>query len=88
MNYWRGKDVMLRLSDEGKSALYGVYDTELIQVFVQWADDAGLWVVRDRRKSSEISVMLIKWTFFETAQFDLILPEPVPGKAMGFRKQG
>jgi hypothetical protein len=64
LNYWRGKDVVLKLSSAGRQALSGVYDTELVQVFVQWADEAGLWVVRDRQESGEISVLLIKWPFF------------------------
>ena len=63
MNYWRGKDAVLRLSPEGKRAIFGVFDAEDVQVFVQWADELGLWVVRDRQESGEISVQLIKWLF-------------------------
>ena len=87
MNYWRGKDVVLKLSPEGKRAFSGIFDTEDVRVFVQWADDLGLWIVRDRQETGEISVMLIKWPFFETAQLDVILPAPVPSKPMGFRRQ-
>jgi hypothetical protein len=79
---------VLKLSPEGKQALFGIYDTEFVQVFVQWADETGIWVVRDRQESGEISVLLIKWTFFETAQLDMILEEPIQGKKMGFHKQG
>lgn len=78
---------MLKLSTEGKQALAEIYDTTLIQVFVQWADELGLWVVRDRQESGEISVLLIKWQFFDTAQLDVILPEPAPSKMLGFHKQ-
>jgi hypothetical protein len=88
LNYWRGKDVVLRLSPEGKQALSGAYDTEFVKVFVQWADESGLWVVRDRQESGEISVLLIKWPFFETAQLDVMMPEPVPSKTVGFHRQG
>lgn len=87
MNYWRGQDVVLKLSPDGKRALDGIFDTEFVQVFVQWADDLGLWIVQDRQESGEISVMLIKWQFFETAQLDVILQEPPPSKSMGFYKQ-
>jgi hypothetical protein len=86
LNYWRGQDVVLRLSSAGKQALFGIYDTEFIQVFVQWADETGLWVVRDRRDSSEISVLLIKWDHFETATLDVVLPEPVPVRTVGFHR--
>jgi hypothetical protein len=88
LNYWRGQDVVLKLSPEGKRALFGIYDTEFVQVFVQWADDAGLWVVRDRQESGEISVLLIKWPYFETAQLDVVLGEPIPSKTLGFHTQG
>lgn len=88
MNYWRDQDVVLKMSPEGRRALSGIYDAENIQVFVQWADELGLWVVRDRQESGEISVMLIKWSFFETAQLDVILPEPIPSRTLGFHKQG
>jgi hypothetical protein len=88
LNYWRGKEVVLKLSPQGKQVLYGIYDTELVRVFVQWADDAGLWIVRGRLESGEVSVMLIRWTSFETALLDVILPEPAPGKTLGFHKQG
>lgn len=87
MNYWRGQDVTLKLSSEGKQALFGIYDTEYIQIFVQWADDTGLWVVRDRQDSGEISVLLIKWPYFETAFLDVIMPEPSPVRAVGFNRQ-
>jgi len=86
LNYWRGQDVVLRLSPVGKQALFGIYDAEFIQVFVQWADEAGLWVVRDRRDSGEISVLLIKWNHFETATLDVVLPEPPPARAVGFQR--
>ena len=76
------------MSPEGKRALDGYFDTEYVQVFVQWADDLGLWVVRDRQDSGEISVMLIKWSFFETAQLDVVLLEPTPNRTIGFQKQG
>ena len=79
---------MLKLSPEGKQALFGIYDTEFVQVIVQWADELGLWVVRDRQETGEISVLLIKWPYFYTAQLDVILSEPVPSKIVGFRKQG
>jgi hypothetical protein len=88
LNYWRGKDVVLRLSPEGKRSLSGICEAEDVQVFVQWADELGLWIVRDRQESGEISVMLIKWSFFETAQLDVMVPEPVPAKTVGFHKQG
>ena len=88
MNYWRGQDVVLKLSPKGKRALFGIYDTEFIQVFVQWADEAGLWVVRDKQDTGETSVLLIKWPFFETAQLDVIFEDPIQGKKMGFHKQG
>jgi hypothetical protein len=87
LNYWRGQDVVLKLSPAGKQALFGIYDTEYVQVFVQWADEAGLWVVRDKQESGEISVLLIKWPYFETALLDVVMPEPVPGRAMGFNRQ-
>jgi hypothetical protein len=86
LNYFRGQDVVLKLSPEGKRALDGIFDTEFVQVFVQWADDLGLWVVRDRQESGEISVMLIKWPLFETAQLDVVLLEPVASKTIGFQK--
>jgi hypothetical protein len=86
LNYWRGQDVVLKLSPEGKQALFGIYDTEFVQVFVQWADETGLWVVRDKRESGEISVLLIKWHHFETAVLDVALPEPAPVRTMGFQK--
>ena len=76
---------MLRLSPKGKQALFGIYDTEFVQVFVQWADVRGLWIVRDRQESGEISVMLIKWACFETAQLDVVSLEPVPSKTIGFQ---
>jgi len=88
LNYWRNQDIVLKLSAEGKRALDGIFDTDFVQVFVQWADELGLWIVRDRQDSGEISVMLIKWPFFETAQMDVVLLEPMPGKAIGFQKQG
>lgn len=88
MNYWRNQDVVLKLSPEGKRALEGIYDTEFIQVFVQWADELGVWVVQDRQDSGEISVLLIKWPFFDAAQLDVILPEPIQNKMVGFHKQG
>jgi hypothetical protein len=86
LNYFRGQDVVLKLSPDGKRALDGIFDTEFVQVFVQWADDLGLWVVRDRQESGEISVMLIKWPFFETAQLDVVLLEPMASKTIGFQK--
>lgn len=79
---------MLKLSPEGMQVLSGDYDTEFVKVFVQWADEFGLWVVRDRQESGELSVLLIKWHFFETAQLDVIWPEPTVGKTVGFHKQG
>jgi hypothetical protein len=88
LSYWRGKDVVLKLSPEGKQALSDAYDTEFVKVFVQWADDFGLWVVQDRQETGEISVMLIKWPFFDTALLDVIWPEPITGKIVGFHKQG
>lgn len=86
MNYFRGQDVVLKLSAEGKRALEGIFDTDFIQVFVQWADDLGHWIVRDRLETGEISVMLIKWHLFETVQLDVVLLEPAPGKMIGFQK--
>lgn len=88
MNYFRGQDVILRLSGEGKRALDGIFDTEYVQVFVQWADDLGLWIVRDRQETGEISVMLVKWHYFETVQLDVVLLEPGPNKTIGFQRQG
>ena len=76
----------MKLSPDGKRALDSIFDTEFVQVFVQWADDLGLWVVRDRQESGEISVMLIKWPFFETAQLDVVLLEPMASKTIGFQK--
>jgi hypothetical protein len=87
LNYFRGQDVVLKLSSKGRRALDGIFDTDFVQVFVQWADELGLWIVRDRQESGEISVMLIKWPFFETAQLDVVLLEPMPGKTIGFQKQ-
>lgn len=77
---------MLKLSPEARKAFEGILDTEFVQVFVQWADELGLWIVRDRQESGEISVMLIKWVYFETVQLDVVLLEPGPGKAIGFQK--
>jgi hypothetical protein len=75
------------LSPEGKRALFGLFDSELVQVFVQWADELGLWVVRDRRASGEVTVMLIKWMFFDSASLDfVILPDLPTGRTVGFQK--
>jgi hypothetical protein len=87
LNYFRGQDVVLKLSSEGRRALDEIFDTDFVQVFVQWADELGLWIVRDRQESGEISVMLIKWPFFETVQMDVVLLEPMAGKTIGFQKQ-
>ena len=84
MNYWAGQDVVLRLSPEGKRALFGIFDTEYVQVFVQWADEFGLWVVRDRQPSGEITVMLVKWAHFDMASLE-VLDSPA-GKSVGFQK--
>jgi len=83
LNYWSGQDVVLRLSPAGKRALFGIFDTEYIQVFVQWADEFGLWIVRDRPASGEITVMLVKWAHFDMASLDVL--DSSSGRIAGFQ---
>jgi hypothetical protein len=86
LNYWEGQDVVLKLSAAGQDAFQEVFDTSFIQVFVQWADETGLWTVRDKQETGEISVMLIKWHHFETAQLDVMIAPQGVSRTMGFSR--
>ena len=86
MSHWEGQDVVLRLSEAGRDALREVFDTSFVQVFVQWADETGLWIVRDKQETGEITVMLIKWHHFETAQLDVVVAPPGLSRTLGFSR--
>jgi hypothetical protein len=84
LNYWEGQDVVLKLSAAGREAFHEVFESDFVQVFVQWADETGLWIVRDKQETGEISVMLIKWHHFETAQLDVMMASQGVSRTLGF----
>jgi len=84
LSHWEGQDVVLKLSEAGREALQEAFETSFVQVFVQWADESGLWIVRDKQETGEITVMLIKWHHFETAQLDVVIAPQGLSRTLGF----
>jgi hypothetical protein len=85
VNYWAGREVTLRLSSEGKSALEGIFGAKPdVLVEVQWADELGLWVLQPANDEAGTTVVLIKWSHFETAILDVVLEAPKPPNVIGF----
>jgi hypothetical protein len=87
LSYWDGQSVSLKLSDEGKHAVAAMLGGEdEVVVFVQWADELGLWVAVDRDVSPRIAVMLVRWDHFETAMLEVPPPQPEEIRVIGFRR--
>ena len=87
MSFWENREVFLRLSEAGNTALAGMFEqTDFVQVYVQWADEHGLWVVLSRTGDSEATMMLVKWHHFETAQVDVDLSPQASSRPIGFAK--
>jgi hypothetical protein len=84
VNYWTERSVVLRLNESGKTALAGVVEGEDVEVFVQWADELGLWILQKPQGGAEVSVALIRWSHFETALMDVVLSAPEPPNVIGF----
>jgi hypothetical protein len=82
LNYWTKRRAILQLSGAGNAIFAGVFGTSSIEVDVEWADDLGLWIYRDQVDASATSVMLIRWSHFDTAFIDVVLPEQK--RATGF----
>jgi hypothetical protein len=78
--------VILHLSELGRAVFSSVFDGPSIEVFVEWADELGLWIFREQVNEATTSVMLVKWNHFETAVLDVVLQEPEQAKVLGFRK--
>lgn len=86
MSYWTRRTVTLQLSELGRAAFADAFETASIEVFVEWADELGLWIFREQVDEATTSVMLIKWGHFETAVLDVVIQEPKQAKVLGFRK--
>jgi hypothetical protein len=84
LSHWEGHDVVLKLCEAGREALQEAFETSFVQVYVQWADESGLWIVRDKQQPGEITVMLIKWHHFETAQLDVVIAPQGQSRTLGF----
>jgi hypothetical protein len=78
--------VTLHLSEQGRATFADAFETASIEVFVEWADELGLWIFREQVDEATSSVMLIKWNHFETAVLDVVIQEPKQAKVLGFRK--
>jgi hypothetical protein len=60
LTYWTGQYASLRLSEDGKHSLKGIFgDGAEIGVFVEWADELGLWVAIDQNAAKRVAVVLI-----------------------------
>jgi hypothetical protein len=86
LNYWARRTAILHLSELGKATFAEVFDGQSVEVFVEWADDLGLWIFREQVNEATTSVMLVKWSHFDTAVLDVVLQEPKQAKVLGFRK--
>jgi len=82
LNYWTKRRATLQLSAEGNAVFAEAFGASSIEVDVEWADDLGLWIYRDQVDGSATSVMLVRWSHFDTAFIDVVLPEQK--KAPGF----
>jgi hypothetical protein len=87
LNYWSGRIATLIMSESGKAALGNIFDGDSIEVFVQWADDLGLWVLQEAKDEVTTTVALVKWGHFETAMLDVVLEEPQQPKVIGFGRR-
>jgi len=85
LSFWTERPVTLRLNSAGKVALAGLLEGEDVDVFVQWADELGLWILQDQSNTDEISVALVRWGHFETALTNVVLSYPEPTKVIGFK---
>ena len=81
---WAGRTTTLGLAVHGKRALEGIFEGEFIEVFVQWADDLGLWVLQQVKDEVTSSAVLVRWNHFETAILDVVIEEPQQPKVIGF----
>jgi hypothetical protein len=86
LNHWTAREATLRLSDSGRAALGDVFANPYVEVFVQWADESGLWILQSKEEAT-LTVMLVKWSHFETAILDVVLEEPQQPKVIGFIKR-
>ena len=84
-----GKVVLFRLTDEGQNALRGlVPGGDSIRTLVLGTDSVGAWILMDwvmKQDSEEkVPMMVLKWDYIATAEFEYSPEEPVPQKNMGF----
>ena len=86
MSYWTRGTVTLHLSESGLSAFAGTFDAPTIEVSVEWVDDLGLWIFREQVDRVTSTVMLVRWSHFDTAVLDAAFEEPGPRNVLGFRK--
>jgi hypothetical protein len=85
LSFWSGRAAGLRLSESGRVALAGIFDSNDVEVLVQWADELGLWVLQQEGEGAAITVVLVKWAHFETAVVDVVvLEQPQKPKVLGF----
>ena len=85
MNYWYQRTAFLHLSPAGREIFGQTPDSRSFEVFVEWADELGLWVLHERFNDATNSVRLVKWSHFDSAVLDVIQEEPEPVKVIGFR---
>jgi hypothetical protein len=85
VSVWDRQYVILKLSDKGRAVFAGVLD-DSNSLPVEFADESGLWVVADRQPTGEITMLLVKWEHFDSAQMTVFTEPPPAPKLMGFKR--
>ncbi len=56
-------------------------------VFVEAADNLGLWVAVDRSAQDKVTLRLLRWEYFVSAQVQVVTDAPKSlGKVIGFKR--
>lgn len=84
-----GKVVLFRLTDEGQNALRGLVPSgDSIRTLVLGTDSVGVWILMDwvmrQGKEEKVPMMVLKWDYIATAEFEYRPEEPVPKKTIGY----
>jgi hypothetical protein len=85
VSYWNQRAAVLHLSQSGRELFAELPNGKVLEVFVEWADELGLWIFHKQVNDATTSVRLVKWTHFESAVLDVVAEEPEPAKVIGFR---
>jgi len=84
-----GKVVLFRLTHEGQSALQGlVPDGGAFRTLVFDTDTVGTWILMDwvmeGGVEERVPIMVLKWDYVATAEFEYRSEESAPQERIGF----